>query len=46
VRRHDGRAVAALNIGTRIERATAEMMEGPFLALLRDAAAEVQPLLV
>lgn len=46
VRRHDGVTVAALNIGTRIERASPETMTGSFLALLRAAAASAQPLLV
>jgi IclR family pca regulon transcriptional regulator len=46
VRRHDGTTVAALNIGTRIERASPETMTGPFLAMLRDAAAAAQPLLL
>jgi IclR family pca regulon transcriptional regulator len=43
VRRHDGRLVAALNIGTRMERADLERMTGVFLPALSAAAAELQP---
>lgn len=41
VRRFDGRAVAALNIGIRIERATPKQMRESFLPLLLAAASEL-----
>lgn len=42
VRRFDGRAVAALNIGIRIERATPKQMRDGFLPLLLKAAADLK----
>ncbi len=38
VRRHDGAPVAALNIGARVERASAARMRDDFLPLLRREA--------
>ena len=46
LRRHDGKLVAAMNIGARIERASPATMRKAFLPLLRRAAAELQPLLL
>lgn len=42
VRRFDGRVVAALNIGIRIERATPKQMRDSFLPLLLKAAEELR----
>src|SRR3954447_22705497 len=46
VRRYDGAIVAAINMGAHVDRVpTGEMIER-FLPLLRDAAAQVKPLLL
>jgi IclR family pca regulon transcriptional regulator len=46
VRRYDGAIVAAINMGAHVDRvSTSEMIER-FLPLLRDAAAQVKPLLL
>ncbi|MGO8919521.1 MAG: IclR family transcriptional regulator C-terminal domain-containing protein [Stellaceae bacterium] len=46
LRRYDGVVIAALNIGTRIERASVETMLGSHLPRLRADAATLQALLV
>ncbi len=42
VRRFDGRIVAALNIGVRVERADAQQMRSAFLPALLKATAELK----
>ena len=42
VRRFDGRVVAALNIGVRIERATPKQMRDSFLPVLQQAAEDLR----
>lgn len=46
LRRYDGTTLAALNIGARIERASAETMLGTYLPLLRAEAETLQAQLV
>lgn len=46
LRTFDGRLVAALNIGARIERADAATLCGPYLQVLREEAAELTGLLI
>ncbi|HWK48018.1 MAG TPA: IclR family transcriptional regulator C-terminal domain-containing protein [Stellaceae bacterium] len=46
LRKFDGTSIAALNIGVRSERATAEVMFGSYLTLLREAAEELRPQLI
>src|SRR5262249_33833044 len=46
VRRHDGKVLAALNIGVRSERCAPATTRGEFLPKLRAAAADLQRQLV
>jgi IclR family pca regulon transcriptional regulator len=46
LRRYDGKPIAAMNIGARIERASAATMRATFLPLLLRAADELQPQLL
>lgn len=46
LRRHDGRVIAALNIGSRVERATPEEMRARFLPTLVEAARAVEKQLI
>jgi IclR family pca regulon transcriptional regulator len=46
LRRYDGLTVAALNIGTRSERAPVETMLATYLPLLREVADELQRQLI
>ena len=45
LRRFDGKIVAALNIGARVERADVATLCGPYLDILRTASAELSGLL-
>jgi DNA-binding IclR family transcriptional regulator len=42
LRRYDGKVLAAMNIGARLERASAETLKRRFLPLLREEAAALQ----
>ncbi|MET0969761.1 MAG: IclR family transcriptional regulator C-terminal domain-containing protein [Tardiphaga sp.] len=46
VRRYDGAIVAAINMGAHVDRVSTSEMTERFLPLLRDAAAQVKPLLL
>jgi IclR family pca regulon transcriptional regulator len=46
LRRHDGRVVAALNIGMHTQRGTAESLRDGFLGMLRQEAADLAPQLL